>query len=132
MYFVTLVVMFASPTTTSPPQKKISLFFSNIHVRQLFNLLATRTRRLSIFQQPPLFNKRTQNWYIFPAMLFALVTVFFFCYIPWFQKTIGNTPIAVEYFFLPAGFGIGILGLDEARKWVVRNYPKGVLARVAW
>lgn len=35
------------------------------------NLLATRTRRLSIFQQPPLFNKRTGNWRIFPAMLFV-------------------------------------------------------------
>jgi sodium/potassium-transporting ATPase subunit alpha len=44
--------------------------------RQLFNLLATRTRRLSIFQQPPAFNKDTQNLLLFPAMVFAIVIVF--------------------------------------------------------
>jgi len=44
--------------------------------RQLFNLLATRTRRLSVFQQPPAFNKETQNLLLFPAMVFAIVIVF--------------------------------------------------------
>lgn len=40
---------------------------------QWFNLLATRTRRLSIFQQRPLGDKTTSNPYLFPAMVFALV-----------------------------------------------------------
>lgn len=37
-----------------------SIYFVTLVVMQLFNLLATRTRRLSIFQQPPIFNKATQ------------------------------------------------------------------------
>jgi sodium/potassium-transporting ATPase subunit alpha len=41
--------------------KASSIYFVNLVVMQFFNLLATRTRRLSIFQQPPLFNKSTQN-----------------------------------------------------------------------
>jgi sodium/potassium-transporting ATPase subunit alpha len=126
VYFVTLVVMFVLLIPSHP----VALLITSS--RQFFNLLATRTRRLSIFQQPPLFNKRSQNPYIFLAMLFGLGTVFFFCYIPWFQEIIGNTQIQVEYFFLPASFGVGILCLDEGRKWMVRTHPKGFLARVAW
>ena len=37
-----------------------SIYFVTLVVMQMFNLLATRTRRLSIFQQPPLFNRDTQ------------------------------------------------------------------------
>ncbi|OLL24431.1 Sodium/potassium-transporting ATPase subunit alpha-A [Neolecta irregularis DAH-3] len=109
-----------------------SIYFSNLVIMQFFNLLATRTRRLSILQQPPIFNKRTQNRWIFLAMLFALCVVFFFCYIPTFQNVIGSTKIPVEHFFLPVGFGMGLLCIDEARKLAVRTWPEGFLARIAW
>ncbi|KAF2856696.1 Na/K ATPase-like protein alpha 1 subunit [Plenodomus tracheiphilus IPT5] len=109
-----------------------SVYFVTLVVMQLFNLLATRTRRLSIFQQPPLFNKATENWTIFPAMLFAIVVAFIFNYIPALQKTIGTRQISVEHWFLPAAFGVGILLLDEGRKGWVRRWPDGVVGRVAW
>ncbi|KAI8937735.1 hypothetical protein NX059_005435 [Plenodomus lindquistii] len=109
-----------------------SVYFVTLIVMQLFNLLATRTRRLSIFQQPPLFNKATENWTIFPAMIFAIVIAFIFNYIPSLQDTIGSREIAVEHWFLPAAFGIGILLLDEARKFCVRRWPRGFVARIAW
>ncbi|KIE01664.1 ATPase, P-type, transmembrane domain protein, partial [Metarhizium majus ARSEF 297] len=53
-----------------------SIYFVNLVVMQWFNLMATRTRRLSIFQHPPLFNKKTQNLYLFPAIVFALAMAF--------------------------------------------------------
>jgi sodium/potassium-transporting ATPase subunit alpha len=40
---------------------------------QWFNLLCTRTRRMSLFQQNPLGGPNTRNLYLFPAMLGALV-----------------------------------------------------------
>lgn len=43
--------------------KASSIYFVTLVVMQLFNLLAMRTRRLSIFQQPPIFNKATQVCY---------------------------------------------------------------------
>ncbi|KAG0131902.1 hypothetical protein HOY82DRAFT_559115 [Tuber indicum] len=43
---------------------------------------ATPARCLSILQYPQLFDERTQNVYIFPAMMFGLIIVFLFCYIP--------------------------------------------------
>ncbi|OCK75312.1 calcium ATPase [Lepidopterella palustris CBS 459.81] len=109
-----------------------SVYFVNLVVMQLFNLLATRTRRLSIFQQPPIFNRATQNLLLFPAMLFAIGIIFIFCYIPGLQNVLSTTRVPVENFFLPAAFGLGILGLDEGRKFAVRKWPQGVLARLAW
>ncbi|KAK4191344.1 hypothetical protein QBC35DRAFT_375986 [Podospora australis] len=109
-----------------------SIYFVTLVVIQWFNLLAVRTRRLSIFQHPPLFNKATRNYYLFPAILFALVMAFFWLYIPSLQTVLGTAEVPVEYWFLPMSFGLGILLLDEARKFVVRKYPKGVVARVAW
>jgi len=94
--------------------------------------MATRTRRLSIFQQPPAFNKATQNLLLFPAILFALAMIFVFLYIPGLNAAINSSPIPVEYFFLPIAFGIWLLFADELRKWWVRKYPKGRIAWLAW
>ncbi|ERT02862.1 hypothetical protein HMPREF1624_01165 [Sporothrix schenckii ATCC 58251] len=109
-----------------------SIYFVNLVVMQWFNLLAMRTRRLSIFQHPPLFNKRTQNLYLFAAIGFAVVMVIFWLYVPKFQTVLGNMPVPVEHWFLPMAFGMGILLLDEARKFCVRRWPNGFLARIAW
>ncbi|KAH7412890.1 hypothetical protein BKA64DRAFT_770708 [Cadophora sp. MPI-SDFR-AT-0126] len=109
-----------------------SIYFINLVVMQWFALLALRTRRLSIFQHPPLFNKMTQNWYLFPAMAFALVMAIFWLYVPKFQSVLGTTEVPVEHFFLPAAFGVGILLLDEGRKWAVRRWPGGMLGKCAW
>ncbi|OAX77218.1 hypothetical protein ACJ72_08486, partial [Emergomyces africanus] len=48
--------------------KASSIYFVNLVVMQFFNLLAVRTRRLSIFQQPPIFKKQSKNPSIFIAM----------------------------------------------------------------
>ncbi|PSN70416.1 calcium ATPase [Corynespora cassiicola Philippines] len=117
---------------TSVTNEASSIYFVTLVVMQLFNLLATRTRRLSLFQQPPIFNKETQNLLLFPAMVFAIVIVFIFCYIPDLQRTIATTQVPVEHWFLPAAFGMGLLILDEARKWAVRLWPHGIFAKIAW
>ncbi|EGE05367.1 H/K ATPase alpha subunit [Trichophyton equinum CBS 127.97] len=117
---------------TEISNKASSIYFVNLVILQFFNLLATRTRRLSIFQQPPIFNKETQNPLLFAAMLFSLMIIFIFCYIPGIQNTVATTTVPVEHFFLPIAFGIGLLLLDETRKYFVRNYPEGLLAKLSW
>lgn len=109
-----------------------SIYFVTLVVMQWFNLLAVRTRRLSIFQHPPLFNKTTRNYYLFPAMLFALVMAFFWLYIPPLQPVLGTTQVPVEYWLLPMTFGLGLLLLDEGRKFFVRGWPQGLAGRTAW
>jgi len=45
---------------------------------------------------------------------------------------LATSRVPVEYFFLPAAFGLGILGLDEGRKAAVRRWSGGWVARCAW
>jgi hypothetical protein len=94
--------------------------------------MAVRTRRLSIFQHPPAFNKSTQNLRLFPAIAFALCIAVFWLYIPALQNVLDTTSVPAEHYFLPAAFGLGVLSLDEARKAAVRRWPTGFLAKIAW
>ncbi|KAF5859084.1 hypothetical protein ETB97_003326 [Aspergillus alliaceus] len=109
-----------------------SIYFINLVVMQWFNLMAIRTRRLSIFQHPPAFNKDTQNLLLFPAIAFALCMAVFWLYVPAFQEVLDTSSVPVEHYFLPAAFGLGILCLDELRKAAVRRWPTGILAKCAW
>lgn len=109
-----------------------SIYFVNLVVMQWFNLMATRTRRLSIFQHPPLFNKETQNLWLFPSILFALGMAVIWLYIPSVQTVIGTAGVPVEYWFLPFAFGLWIILLDEVRRFWVRKWPKGWMAKAAW
>lgn len=121
-----------SDEITSHLNTASSIYFVNLVVMQWFNVMALRTRRLSIFQHPPIGNKATQNWYLFPAILFALVVIFVFCYIPDVQDVIASAEVPVEHWFLPMAFGLGLLSLDELRKIGVRKAPKGWLGKIAW
>jgi sodium/potassium-transporting ATPase subunit alpha len=94
--------------------------------------MATRTRRLSILQHPPLVRRVTRNLYLFPAIFFALVVAVIFLYVPKLQSVLSTTSVPAVHYFLPMAFGMGLLLLDEGRKWVVRTYPKGLLAKMAW
>lgn len=94
--------------------------------------MSLRTRRLSIFQHPPAFNKRTQNLLLFPAIVFALCMAIFWLYIPQLQTVLATSRVPAEHFFLPAAFGLGVLLLDEGRKYMVRRWPRGMVAKFAW
>lgn len=56
----------------------------------------------------------------------------FWLYIPELQSVLNTSRVPVENFFLPATFGIGVLLLDEGRKFMVRRDSKGVFAKFAW
>ncbi|GMK56262.1 hypothetical protein CspeluHIS016_0301020 [Cutaneotrichosporon spelunceum] len=107
-----------------------SVYFFTLVFMQFGNLLATRTRRLSFFQHPPWGS--TANWYILPAVASSLGFLFFLSYPPFFQSALLTRPVPVEYIFIPITFGIGLLFLDEVRKFCVRRWPKSFLARIAW
>ncbi|KAL9074564.1 MAG: hypothetical protein Q9161_002156 [Pseudevernia consocians] len=109
-----------------------SIYFVNLVVMQWFSLMSLRTRRLSIFKHPPAFDKQTQNLLLFPAILFALCMAIFWLYIPQLQTVLATSSVPAEHFFLPAAFGLGVLLLDEGRKFMVRKWPRSVVAKLAW
>jgi sodium/potassium-transporting ATPase subunit alpha len=94
--------------------------------------MAIRTRRLSIIHHPPLFRRETTNYFLFPAIAFAVLIVILFIYPTKLQTVLGTAPIPASHWFLPMTFGLGVFLLDEGRKFLVRKYPKGILARIAW
>lgn len=112
--------------------KAQSIYFFNLVLMQWFNLLSTRTRKLSLFQQNPFGSKKTRNVFLIPAMICALGLGCFFSYIPVFQKVFLTRGIAAEYFFLPIAYGCVVLFCDEMRKWWNRAHPKSVMAKIAW
>jgi len=57
---------------------------------------------------------------------------FFWLYVPKFQEVFGTAQVPVEHWFLPMALGMGILLLDEARKFAVRKWLRGLLAKIAW
>ncbi|EPQ30905.1 uncharacterized protein PFL1_01803 [Pseudozyma flocculosa PF-1] len=110
-----------------------AVYFFNLILMQWFNLLGWRTQKLSsLFQQPPIGNARTQNLALFPAMAFALVLAVFLSYIPALQRVFLTRGVSVEHFFLPMAFGATMLLVEEGRKYLVRRYPRGVVAKMAW
>ncbi|KAF2157518.1 putative H /K ATPase alpha subunit [Myriangium duriaei CBS 260.36] len=116
-----------SDTQTDILNTASSIYFVNLVVMQWFTLLAIRTRRLSLLQHPI-----WRNWYLFPAVVFALVIAIFFLYVPKFHSVLSTAVVPVEHWFLPMAFGIAILLLDEGRKFCVRKWPNGPLAKAAW
>ncbi|CAK7227350.1 hypothetical protein SBRCBS47491_006539 [Sporothrix bragantina] len=109
-----------------------SVYFITLVVLQWFNLMAVRTRRLSLFQHPPAFNKATQNLLLFPAIVLSLGIAVIWLYIPQLQVVLGTSGVPAEYYFLPMALGLGLLGLDEMRKAAVRRFPHSIVAKMAW
>jgi sodium/potassium-transporting ATPase subunit alpha len=87
--------------------------------------------------------------WILPAMLASLAFLFFFSYVPFFQNTFltrvssaykllteaydaDSKGVPVEHIFIPFCFAVGLLFMDETRKFLVRRNPHGFLARIAW
>lgn len=62
-----------------------AIYFFTLVLAQWGTLLIVRTRKLSIFQQPPYFKPSTRNVYILPAMILALSIAIFVGYVPGLQ-----------------------------------------------
>jgi sodium/potassium-transporting ATPase subunit alpha len=108
-----------------------SVAFFTLVFMQWFNLLATRTRRRSLFAHNPFWGPN-RNWWVIAGMACSAGLLFFFSYPPFFQTAFLTRGAPVEYIFLPFAFGAFILLVDEARKWAARTWPGGLVAKISW
>lgn len=108
-----------------------SIFFVALVILQFFNLLATRTRYVSLAQHNPLWGP-TRNLKLPLAIVMSTVVVVVVTQVPWFNEVFLTRPVPAKYVMPALGFGSGILILDEARKFIVKKYPNGCLAKIAW
>ncbi|KAB5526436.1 cation-transporting ATPase pma1 [Coniochaeta sp. 2T2.1] len=107
------------------------VYFVALVVLQWGNILAVRNRRLSIVQADP-FTKRRRNPWLVLGMAVSLAIAVFVTEVPGIQTLFGTAPVPIEFWVIPIPLALGILCMDEIRKLVVRFFPNGPVAKVAW
>jgi sodium/potassium-transporting ATPase subunit alpha len=105
-----------------------TITFIGLVIMQAFgNVFATRTSKLSIFQQSP-FHKESRNVWILAAQFITIVSMILIVYLPICNSLFNTRPPPIEFWFIPLIFAFIILVADEVRKFFVRNkilcFPK--------
>ncbi|EHK43835.1 hypothetical protein TRIATDRAFT_131293 [Trichoderma atroviride IMI 206040] len=107
------------------------VYFVTLVILQWGNILSVRNRRLSIVQADPFTQKRRNPWLLL-SMLISLAIAIFVTEVPGLQTLFLTASVPIEYWLIPIPLALGILALDEFRKLIVRLFPNGPVAKVAW
>ncbi|KAG6867722.1 hypothetical protein C0993_011968, partial [Termitomyces sp. T159_Od127] len=107
------------------------VYFVTVVILQWGNLLSVRNKRLSILQADPIRPKRRNPWIVAGAILAFLIAIFV-TEVRGIQRLFGTASVPVEFWLIPLPLALGILFMDEIRKLLVRTFPKGPLAKIAW
>ncbi|EON67490.1 Na+/K+-exchanging ATPase alpha subunit [Coniosporium apollinis CBS 100218] len=108
-----------------------SVYFVTLVILQLGNILSMRNKRQSILQADPIRKKRRNPWLLAGAAMSVAIAVFV-TEESGIQSIFGTASVPWEFWLIPVPLAFGILLMDEMRKLVVRLWPKGPVARVAW
>jgi sodium/potassium-transporting ATPase subunit alpha len=107
------------------------VYFVTLVIMQWGNVLSVRNKRMSILQADPVRKKRRNPWLPL-AMLISLVIAIFVTEVPGLQYLFNTASVPIEFWFIPLGLALGVLIMDEIRKLLVRSFPNGPIARIAW
>lgn len=99
------------------------IYFIALVLVQFGNLIATRTRRASFFQQNP-FTGSSKNPTLLIGMFFSLVFAIMVVHIPVCQHVFDTRTVPFKYWFAPLAFTLMIFLMDEVRKFGTRMAPK--------
>ncbi|PMB63776.1 Potassium-transporting ATPase alpha chain 1 [Beauveria bassiana] len=108
-----------------------SIYFVTLVILQWGNILSVRNRRLSIVQADPFTAKRRNPWLIL-SILISLAIAIFVTEVPGIQSLFGTASVPIEFWLIPLPLALGILAMDEVRKLLVRVFPNGPIAKIAW
>ncbi|KAG9965222.1 putative Na/K ATPase alpha 1 subunit, partial [Aureobasidium melanogenum] len=108
------------------------VYFVTLVILQFGNLLSVRSKRMSILQADPFFNKERRNPWLLAGMAVSLSIAIFVTMEPGIQNIFGTATVPIEFWLIPIPLALGILVMDEIRKVFVRLFPNGPVARIAW
>ncbi|KAJ3447414.1 sodium/potassium-transporting atpase subunit alpha [Anaeramoeba flamelloides] len=101
-----------------------SAFLVSIVIVQWADLLISKTRRLSLFQQGLKNNKA-----LISGLIFETVLVCLFIYLPGVNQVLGAEPLKFQYWLVAIPFSILIFLYDEGRKYFLRKTANGWVER---
>jgi sodium/potassium-transporting ATPase subunit alpha len=107
------------------------VYFVTLVILQWGNILSIRNKRLSILQADPICKARRNPWLLAGAAA-SLVIAVFVTEEPGIQSIFGTASVPIEFWLIPLPLALGILVMDELRKVLVRGWPKGPVAKLAW
>ncbi|KAF8860209.1 putative Na/K ATPase alpha 1 subunit [Acephala macrosclerotiorum] len=107
------------------------VYFVTLVVLQWGNILSIRNKRRSILQADPIRTERRNPWLLAGAAMSLAIAVFV-TEEPGIQTIFGTASVPLEFWFIPLPLALGILVMDEIRKLLVRTWPMGPVARIAW
>ncbi|KAK9371420.1 hypothetical protein V1509DRAFT_29500 [Lipomyces kononenkoae] len=107
------------------------VYFVTLVMLQWGNILSVRNKRMSILQADPVRKKRRNPW-LLVAMLISLVIAIFVTEVPGIHSLFNTAPVPMKFWLIPLTLALGILIMDELRKLLVRSFPRGPIAKIAW
>jgi sodium/potassium-transporting ATPase subunit alpha len=108
-----------------------SVYFVTLLFLQWGNILSVRNKRLSILQADPIRKQRRNPWLLAGALVSLAIAVFV-TEEPGLQQIFETASAPIEFWFYPIPLALGVLVMDEVRKLVVRVWPGGFIAKIAW
>ena len=94
------------------------------------NLLTSKTRARSFFQQVP-WHRKTRNLWVYAAMAASVAVCLGAVYLPEFQSRFHMRPVPPAFYGAAVVAGLLIFALDEFRKLFVTHKWLG-MDKVAW
>jgi len=102
-------------------------YFMALVVCQIFNLISSKTRLVSIFKHG--MRNRVVNGAIVVAVAICVILI----YIPGMVVVFGTVAVGGLYWLVPLPLGVCVLGWNELRKFISRRWPHSIIGNfLAW
>lgn len=99
-------------------------YFLTLVICQVFNLIACKTRLMSVFKHG------MKNWVVNAAIVISLSICVLLIYVPHVGVVFGTSPLDAIYWAIPLPIAVCVFLWSELRKLICRTWPKGLASKI--